>query len=570
MLFPLTVSAQNWEYAIRNQVEIITLFLQDLDESFGFLSEAEQTDYVNRYRENLYMHQSFCYSFADRFPELADQAMDLALATRGMILNSSIDMRQTILSGGDTSAVRLLDEWTENKEKIAREYALPPDKRIRGLAALEKRNNLMEKDLYRMARSMRTTGDLLSVRWTDIRSALGEQETAVEYTNFRYYDGNRWTDSVIYVAIILRKDMEHPQLIRIGTEKELQQLTGTVLNKSVESGMDELYGWPELDEDVAVYMGSHLLETFWKPLEEWIPEGDTVFYTATGMMHQLNLDVIPIGSGRRLLDRNTFITCSSLSVVTQTPYGADNIHNIIAFGGMQYDLSEQEWNQATASFPQPGSFPGLSGSLKGSSTWTFLPGTFQEIQAISKLESAVVHVVAYSGAEAVEEQIKALGPQNPPDILHIATHGFFIPPDHGEELDVMDRSGLLFSGANAAWSGKPAHGHEDGILTSREAANLFLPHTRLVVLSACETGLGEASGYEGVYGLQRAFKAAGADYLLMTLWTVPDVQTAYFMQYFYQSIADGNGIETAFQTARTLVRKRYTNPYYWAGFVLLH
>ena len=106
------------------------------------------------------------------------------------------------------------------------------------------------------------------------------------------------------------------------------------------------------------------------------------------------------------------------------PYGAGNIHNIIAFGGMQYDLSEQEWNQATASFPQPGLFPVCQEAFKGTSTWTFLPGTFQEIQAISKLESAVVHVVAYSGAEAVEEQIKALGPQNPPDILHIATHGF--------------------------------------------------------------------------------------------------------------------------------------------------
>ena len=143
---------------------------------------------------------------------------------------------------------------------------MPPDKRIRGLAALEKRNNLMEKDLYRMARSMRTTGDLLSVRWTDIRSALGEQETAVEYTNFRYYDGNRWTDSVIYghhFAEGYGASATDQDRHRNGTAAT----DGTVLNKSVESGMDELYGWPELDEDVAVYMGSHLLETFgnhWK------------------------------------------------------------------------------------------------------------------------------------------------------------------------------------------------------------------------------------------------------------------------------------------------------------------
>ena len=255
------------------------------------------------------------------------------------------------------------------------------------------RNNLMEKDLYRMARSMHHRRSA-EVRWTDIRSALGEQETAVEYTNFRYYDGNRWTDSVIYVAIIL-EGYGHPQLIRIGTEMELQQLTGTVLNKSVESGMDELYGWPELDEDVAVYMGSHLLETFLETTGRMDTRGR--YSILHGNRHDASAEpgchtnrIRQAVTGQKHFHHLFIIVCSY-----PNPYGADNIHNIIAFGGMQYDLSEQEWNQATASFPQPGSFPVCQGSLKGSSTWTFLPGTFQEIQAISKLESAVVHVVAY-------------------------------------------------------------------------------------------------------------------------------------------------------------------------------
>ena len=178
---------------------------------------------------------------------------------------------------------------------------------------------------------------------------------------------NRWTDSVIYVAIILRKDMEHPQLIRIG-RMELQQLTGTVLNKSVGSGMDELYGWPELDEDVAVYMGSHLLETFfgnhWKngyQRRYSILHGNRHDASAEPGCRQLR------GSGRRLLGQKHFHHLFIIVCSYPKPYGADNIHNIITFGGMQYDLSEQEWNQATSVFPQPGSFPGLSGSLKGSS-----------------------------------------------------------------------------------------------------------------------------------------------------------------------------------------------------------
>lgn len=137
----------------------------------------------------------------------------------------------------------------------------------------------------------------------------------------------------------------------------------------------------------------------------------------------------------------------------------------------------------------------------------------------------------------------------------------------------MMRSGLILAGANYAWlNGHPIReGEEDGILTAYEISQMDLAQTGLVVLSACETGLGDIKGNEGVYGLQRAFKIAGVDYLIMTLWKVDDKATALFMIEFYKHyLQDGMSIPDAFRlTQQEFIANPLSSPYLWAGFVLL-
>ena len=136
----------------------------------------------------------------------------------------------------------------------------------------------------------------------------------------------------------------------------------------------------------------------------------------------------------------------------------------------------------------------------------------------------------------------------------------------------MNRSGLLFSGSNKAWIGDSISvGRDDGILTAYEASHTYLNNTELVVLSACETGLGDIKGSEGVYGLQRAFKMAGARYLLMSLWKVPDNATQEFMTTFYTELLTNKlPIRSAYNMAQNAMKAKYRNePYKWAGFVLM-
>ena len=184
--------------------------------------------------------------------------------------------------------------------------------------------------------------------------------------------------------------------------------------------------------------------------------------------------------------------------------------------------------------------------------------------------------------------------------MHIATHGFFFPDpeqiraenqresvkeNQGEELkfrgstnyanwsfvnnkNPLMRSGIVLAKANEVWQRDPLAEGEDGILTAQEVSNLDLRNTKLVVLSACETGLGDIKGSEGVFGLQRAFKMAGVKYLIMSLWQVPDKETSEFMILFYKNLIKLKDIPTAFNKTQKVMREKY-DPYYWGAFVLI-
>jgi len=211
-----------------------------------------------------------------------------------------------------------------------------------------------------------------------------------------------------------------------------------------------------------------------------------------------------------------------------------------------------------------------------------LPGTRVEVKEISELLlqynwSAEVKLAR----DAREQYVKAV---QSPKVLHIATHGFFLEGSTTKRkkrlgIDAEQsyrnpllRSGLLLAGVSAPIAeNEEFQGNEDGILTAYEASDLNLDKTELVVLSACETGLGEIVAGEGVYGLQRAFQVAGARSLIISLWAVSDEATQTLMTSFYQYWLSHptEGKQAAFHKAQQAVRKKYPAPYYWGAFLLL-
>jgi CHAT domain-containing protein len=222
-----------------------------------------------------------------------------------------------------------------------------------------------------------------------------------------------------------------------------------------------------------------------------------------------------------------------------------------------------------------------AGVAESALQFSALPGTADEAKTLAAL---LPDARLYTGAEATEAQLKQL---KSPSILHVATHGFFLrpraprttaaaargwaiaapPPDSPlERDDALVLSGVALAGANQRWSGEG----EDGILTALEVAGLDLSGTRLVVLSACETGIGETRNGEGVYGLRRALLLAGSESQVISLWQVADTATRDLMVAFYERLRAGEGRSEALRNAQlTFLRgaPHRVHPFYWASFI---
>ena len=190
----------------------------------------------------------------------------------------------------------------------------------------------------------------------------------------------------------------------------------------------------------------------------------------------------------------------------------------------------------------------------------------------------------YKGVDGTEESVKALDGHSP-DLLHFATHSFYLQDDSTRQerltpaVETLSRkmrplryTGLHLANSAPAWLGSyQLPDDEDGLLTAEEISKLDLSHTKLVVLSACSSGMGQMDEVDGVIGLQHAFKRAGVQTLVMSLWPVPDETTQLLMQYFYTNLMTGENCHQALSHAMQTLRHdpRYDKPHYWAGFVVL-
>nr|VFK25898.1 MAG: CHAT domain-containing protein [Candidatus Kentron sp. MB]VFK27269.1 MAG: CHAT domain-containing protein [Candidatus Kentron sp. MB]VFK75117.1 MAG: CHAT domain-containing protein [Candidatus Kentron sp. MB] len=253
---------------------------------------------------------------------------------------------------------------------------------------------------------------------------------------------------------------------------------------------------------------------------------------------------------------------------------------LVAFGGIDYGKFSTD-NRASASF--------INRRLHAErGEFSVLPHTGPEASAVAKLYrklSGQTTKAWYYGTDASEGRLKTLlSPAGkPPRVLHLATHGFFLEHKSSETERPMTLSGLALAGANRGMSGEPGPDGEDGVLYALEVQSLNLQGTELVVLSACDTGIGEIDLSDGVYALTRAFRIAGARNVLMTLWPLNDALAKEFMQDFYcnwlggekRERCDGKLLPMAEALRQTRLAwigsddERRRDPRYWAPYVLV-
>jgi CHAT domain-containing protein len=409
---------------------------------------------------------------------------------------------------------------------------------------------------------------------------LAEDEAFLMFHSFHYFTRKTWTDSVLYAAYVVRLNQKEPEFIKLFEQAQLDSL---MLAEDVPSMMSNLYQ----PSDSALY------NLIWKPIVGYLGDAKKVFIAPSGQLHKLAFAAIGDGTGQvlsdtyeihQVLSAQDFVYPSNPNVFSnedkETPM-------IAMFGGINYDQSNTIATEQDSVYYTSLSL--LSKDLNRRNSFGYLTATKTEIESIqSQFKQNDRATLSYFGKDATEATLRSLEGDKAPKILHIATHGYFAP-DPKEDRNKSQlrmtgqknrytasdnpllRSGLMMSGSNATWNGTAnLSGELDGILTAQEVSNLNLLNTQLVVLSACETGLGDIKGREGVFGLQRAFRLAGANYLLLSLWRIKDEETSEYMQLFYSELLKQNNISKAYTSAQSSLRKKYPNsPMKWAGFVLV-
>ncbi|MCB9273485.1 MAG: CHAT domain-containing protein [Lewinellaceae bacterium] len=541
------------------------------------LTESEMAAYLPLFSDYFNQYFSTLEKLRPTRGAATAEAFDDAIFYKGYLLENASRVKKFSIQDPTLSAQ--YEELAALQTALAAEYAKPPAARS-GIAEMEELANAIEKKLVASATGYREI--FQQVTWQEVQQNLQPGEAALEFIHYNFFAAGQMTDNIRYAAIVLRAGSEFPDFVPLFEERDLAGLLEGERGGRIQS-INQLYLFGQNQP------GSSLYALLWQPLETALSGARTVYYSPTGLLHRLNLEAIQNENGAVLGGRFQLIKMGSTRQLAMPGQVVAAVGSAELFGGIEYGPDSPSENLAgSATYPSQG-LAGRNAAPADSTTlrlrgekWDYLSWTKTEIEAIGLLtEGAGIPTTLYTGPEGSEEAVKKLGSSQPsPRILHLATHGYFFPsPEETAENGAgfqssehpMIRSGLILAGGNYAWkNGEPIRpGADDGILTAYEIAQLDLSQTELVVLSACETGLGDIRGNEGVYGLQRAFKFAGAKYVLMSLWQVPDFQTQELMTAFYYNwLEEGMDIPAAFRNAQAELRRKYPSPFLWAGFVL--
>jgi CHAT domain-containing protein len=500
------------------------------------------------------------------------------------------------------------DRWQGCRRSLAEEYALPIKER-KGVAEMDAEAERYEKALTLKLNLFNDA--LYAPCWQDVRDSLKVGEAAIEFISFPYYAGKGFmsviSDDTLYAAFVLFPRDTAPHFIPLFEERQLQALLNC----------------PGLEEELVLkdLYGKHpdLRQLLWDPLEPLLHDAKTIYYSPAGLLHRINPAALQdeskqtlsegrqwvrVGSTRELVTHN-LADKSFARISAEVDSISGNPPSAIIYGGITYDMDSLAYTAANPTehldstgyyLPKDGNFryivtepskTKMRGSRNLDGTWTPLDSTAREADEINVLlQGAGFRTEVQKSFYASEERFKQIGVRAPsPRILHIATHGFSYPDPKKEPPkgfgntepayklldDPMLRSGLVLAGANFYCKNeRPLKNAEDGMPVAYEVRDLNLQNTELAVLSACQTGRGYIQGSEGVYGLQRAFRIAGAKFLIVSLWDVPDKQTQELMRLFYQNWLDKKeSLRDAFNHAQQALRETEPSPYMWAGFVLI-
>lgn len=581
----------NHQKAEENYTKALVMQAHQVQTNFLHLTSTERERYWNAKQYVFKYAPTLAYVDRDNSQMVTD-AYNALLFTKGILLNSDIDFRNLLRKSNDEKMLEKFNQLSNLYEQKDALYKLPANERG-DMKKLNREIYSLERELVMGCKEYGSFTENLSITATDIAQNLNDDDVAVEFTDIDVVGVGK-----TYVALYLRKDWKAPKIVKLFSESDLNDTILYGLRRQQELAMQ--------GNVKMIYDNKKFGQQFWEPLLSQLDGVRNIYFSPSGIIYQLGIEYLYCNEESRIGDLYSVYRISSTkSLVNHSEQRP--IKSATIYGGLDYDMNLSELQEQHRRMSDFDSYLALNNdeshyleedeiyftdelraidSLSTRGSVRYLAGTLHEAEIIGEqLMMNNVNTNMFLHREGVEESFKALNGREQ-GLIHIATHGFYISENElkkqkksvafvtaGDDTDTensLNFSGLLLAGANYTLRGnRVPKDLEDGILTAREIAQVDLSGAELVVLSACQTGLGEVKD-DGVFGIQRGFKKAGAKTLLMSLWSVDDKATDLMMTSFYAALMEGKTKQQAFQEAQQQVKNQgFTDPYYWGAFILL-
>jgi len=579
-LAKLYAATKNYAQADLYWQQSLSNYLFQIDKFFPAMSEREKGKFYQTISPKFEQFNSYVLMRNASNASSIALMYDYQLATKALLLNSTNKVKQRILNSGDFILIEKYKNWNSQKELLSKVAGMSKeDQKANGIdfELLSSNANELEKELTASSEIFRTA-EAKKTTWIDVQKKLKSEEAAIEIIRFTKYNFNLsgvyTIDSVFYAALVVTPSTKgNPELIVLKNGIELEKQYLKYYRNAIKNKLEDEFAYAQ----------------YWSKIKKSIPNAKKIYLSPDGVYNMVNLNTL-----KNIQTKNYIYDEVDLRIVTNTKdllsaTSASSLDNkITLMGSPDFAMNTKNIGSVAKGITEEqASFI----ERAGAGLLAPLPGTKIEVEKIAgMMNTSAWTTEVYIEHNAIEENLKKV---DNPKILHIATHGFFDQDANDDkkkekkekEADKVEenpllKSGLMLSGASLTLLKRKnevtnvdinlGKSKEDGILTAYEAMNLNLDKTDLVVLSACETGLGEVKNGEGVYGLQRAFNVAGAKALVISLWTVNDAATQKLMTAFYTEMLKPNTSKrAAFRNAQSELRKSFPEPYFWGAFVMV-
>lgn len=559
LLYKLKSSQGKYNDALRFASKRYEIMQQFIAEQFFDMGETHKEALI----DNGYATPWDAYALLSSTsnPEVRKLAYNETIFYRNLLLESSESMQRAIYASNDSIAINRYQQLValrKDKESIKFDFSDPESQRK--ITDISRKIYELEDSISEICAHHGTVSRRRMTLYSHIARALDKDEAAIEFIS----NGEN------FGALILKHKSKAPIYIELAKGSDIAECIKPLhsigkLNTRIKNIYDSKYN------------GSKLYDCIWAPIDKELNGINKIYYSTSGYLSTISFAALQDTTGTSLCERydlRLLTTTSMLPEIKQNDINPNHSNdtglNMVAFGAIPYDIEE-------------GPIPDRE--------FKYLKGSEPELAIIDSICKANnIDIQCIVSTEATEDRFRGLSGSTPP-ILLLSTHGYYLnnmtaakhayyinkgltsdetPEQYNMNIPALMRGGLAFAGANTVWNNNgEKEDDQDGILTGLEISQLDLSKNKLLILSACETGLGETTTQEGVNGLQRGFKQAGVQTIIMTLWEANDSRTKRFMQIFFETLFATSDRHQAFRTAQLTLKKESRAIGYWAPFIML-